>query len=83
MLKEDNLRAIFIEKYGVTIEFPVYYFHQSIFVPHVTDMIVTLGYHIIPKGPTTNIQTTYLDETVEDQTYDEVYGEISGLLLTL
>lgn len=64
--EEENLRAVFIEQYGVTIEFPVYYFHQTTFVPHITDMVVTLGYHIIPKGPNTSIQNTYLDGTVED-----------------
>lgn len=46
-------------------------------------MVVTLGFHTIPKGPTTNIQTTYLDDTIENQTYDELYGQVSGLMLTL
>ena len=34
MLKEDSLQAVFIEQYGVSIEFPVYYTAQTRLVPH-------------------------------------------------
>lgn len=32
--KYEDLRGIFIEDYGVSLDFPTYYHHDAKFVPH-------------------------------------------------
>ena len=55
---ENDLRKIYIENYGVKMEFPAYYIQDAKFVPHKPDLIVQMAQHIIPKGYTHTIQTT-------------------------
>ena len=46
---DQDLRSVFIDNYGVSMELPAYYLHDSKFVPHYRGYVVTTGYHIIPK----------------------------------
>jgi hypothetical protein len=45
---QQDLREIFIENYGVTMEIPAYYYYDAKFVPHSQDQLVTMAFHIIP-----------------------------------
>ena len=44
-----DLRATFLKNYGVSMEFPVYYYVDAKLVPHVDDHIVEAAFHIIPQ----------------------------------
>jgi hypothetical protein len=56
-----DLREIYTEKYGVTMELPGYYQETAKIVPHSPDHVVATAFHITPKSYTSTIQTTYLD----------------------
>ena len=45
----QDLRSVFIENYGVSMEMPVYYHLDAKFVPHFKDYVVSMGFHIIPN----------------------------------
>ena len=44
----NSQRQIFVDKYSVEIEFPAYYYVDSKFVPHYSNLIIVMSYHIIP-----------------------------------
>ena len=71
----EDLRPVFIKNYGVSLEIPAFYYNDAKYVPHFKDYVVTMSQHIIPKTqkPQINIQTTYMDGRVEDNSYDEIY----------
>ena len=41
--KETDLRKIYIQNYGVKMEFPAYYIQDAKFVPHEPDLIVQMA----------------------------------------
>ena len=56
--EENDLRKVFIQNYGVQMEFPGYYIALAKFVPHYDDYVVQASFHIIPKGYSQTVQTT-------------------------
>ena len=73
----EDLRPVFIKNYGVSMEIPAFYYNDAKYVPHFKDYVVTMSQHIIPKKqkPQINIQTTYIDGRVEDNSFDEIYEQ--------
>ena len=59
------------------MEIPAFYYNDAKYVPHFKDYMVTMSQHIIPKKqkPQINIQTTYMDGRVEDNSFDEIYEQ--------
>lgn len=53
--QHEDLRGIYIENYGVDLEFPAYYYQDAKFVPKNHDLVVTMGFHIIPKASVATI----------------------------
>ena len=52
-IKMDDQRDIYVEKYGVDIQFPAFYYIDAKFVPNMSkgmneEHIVVMAYHIIP-----------------------------------
>jgi len=90
-IESQDLRTVFIENYGVSMEMPVYYHSDAKFVPHVKDYLVTMGFHIIPKQQLNmytelekNVQTTYIDGRVEYNSLNEIYDNTGeNLILNL
>ena len=46
--KTSELRKVFLESYGVEMDFPGYYYSDSKFVPNEEKYIIVLAWHIIP-----------------------------------
>ena len=46
--RHHDLRATFLKNYGVSMEFPVYYYVDAKLVPHIEDHIIEAAFHIIP-----------------------------------
>ena len=53
--EHEDLRGVFIDNYGVTLEFPAYYYLDSKFVPSEENLVVTMGFHIIPTNSTAQV----------------------------
>ena len=53
--QKKDLRRVFIENYGVNMELPRFYYHSAKFVPQSKDLIVILGWHIVPLTASTTI----------------------------
>ena len=66
---ENDLRKIYIENYGVKMEFPAYYIQDAKFVPHEPDLIVQMAQHIIPKVFTHTVQTTWINGDVQENEF--------------
>ena len=67
------MKDIFVKQYGVEMDVPGYYFSDSKFVPNSTEgFVVSLQWHIIPDGQNKVVQTTYLDNTYDEQTYSQI-----------
>ena len=43
-------RSNLISRYGVSMELPAFYYYNAQFVPHLTNCLVTMAFHIIPQG---------------------------------
>ena len=50
-------------------------------MPHMPDHIVATAFHIIPKSYTSTIQTTYLDQTFDEQGYEDLYENMGQSIL--
>ena len=48
--EKEDLRKIFTDKFGVRMEFPAYYNYKAVFVPHYEGLIISFGFHCIPKS---------------------------------
>ena len=46
------MRSVFMESFGVEMDFPGYYYYDSKFVPHEDkkNYIIVLAWHIVPTG---------------------------------
>lgn len=49
-LDNDKLRQIFLESYGVEMNFPGYYYQDAKFVPNHNEYIICASWHIVPDG---------------------------------
>ena len=80
---DQDLRSVFIDNYGVSMDLPAYYLHDSKFVPHYRGYVVTTGYHIIPKKQMyqENVQTTYIDQRVQMQAFNEIFSNTGDSLI--
>ena len=67
------MRKVYLESYGVELDFPGYYYCDSKFVPNNTDYIVTLSWHIIPPGKNKQVQTTLVNKTYKDDPFEDLY----------
>jgi len=74
--KQKDLRSIFIKNYGVQMEIPAFHFYDAKFVPHFKAYVVTMAFHVIPKKQAfqNNVQTTFQDGRVEENSFDEIYS---------
>ena len=54
------------------MEIPAYYIYDAKFVPNKKNYIVTLTWHILPKQFTSNVQTTCLNGTIIDSTFQDL-----------
>ena len=46
----SEMRKVFLESYGVEMDFPGYYYSDSKFVPNEDKYIIVTAWHIIPPG---------------------------------
>jgi hypothetical protein len=44
------MRQVYIDSYGVELDFAGCYYHFSKFIPNQKDLILTLCWHITPEG---------------------------------
>ena len=63
------------------MEFPSCYRHLAKIVPHKPDYIVSTAFHIIPKSFEQTVQTTYLDNTFDEQGYEDIYKNMGKSIL--
>ena len=75
------MRKIFIESYGIELDFGGFYYSDSKFVPNHEKYIITACWHIVPKGDSKIVQTTNYDKTVEHHKYEELYNTSQGDIL--
>ena len=90
---QGDQRDIYVEKYGVDIQFPAFYYMDAKFVPGQCrgkgdEYIVVMAYHIIPKQDLLNeveheVQTTSIDGTVQTGTFKDIYGYAEENKMTL
>ena len=52
LVKTSDMRQVFLESYGVEMEFPGFYYYDAKFVPKADshNYIVVLAWHIVPQG---------------------------------
>lgn len=60
--KDENMRKVFVENYGVQLELPVNYNQEAKFVPHYPQLVVTSTKHINPKDDNIEIHTHHIGE---------------------
>ena len=48
--EDTDMRKIFIESYGIQLDFGGFYYSDSKFVPNHEEYIITACWHIVPKG---------------------------------
>ena len=46
----SDKRSVLIERYGVSMELPAYYYYNAVFVPHKKDFLVTMAIHMLPSS---------------------------------
>ena len=54
-IQHADLREVYTEKYGVSMELPGFYQETAKIVPHFPDHIVSTAFHIIPRSYTSTI----------------------------
>ena len=69
------MRKVFIDSYGVELDFAGFYYHSSKFIPSQKDLILTLSWHIVPEGKNKVVQTTMYDRTYQEKPYESLYEE--------
>jgi len=79
--EKADLRKVFTEKYGVTMEFPAFYQEHGKIVPNQTDYVVSTAFHIIPKAYTATVQTTYLDGQYDECNFDELCENVGKSII--
>lgn len=47
----DKLRQIFLESYGIEMNFAGYYYQDAKFVPNQNNYLVCSSWHIVPENP--------------------------------
>ena len=55
------------------MDLPGFYQETAKIVPHSPDHVVATAFHITPRSYSTTVQTTYLDQTFEEQGYEDIY----------
>ena len=70
---KPDMRKVYLESYGVELDFPGYYYSDSKFVPNNPDYIVSLSWHIIPPGKNKQVQTTLIDKTYKDDPFEDLF----------
>ena len=67
------MRKIFIENYGVEMEYPGYYLMDARFVPYDEKYLINLSWLINPVPQTlgTTTQTTFIDGTYKENSEGE------------
>ena len=75
----NNLRKIFIENYGVEMEYPGYYLMDARFVPYDEKYLINLSWLINPSPSTlgTTTQTTFIDGTYKENAEEDEEGKKS------
>ena len=58
-VEEKDMRKVYIDAYGMELDFAGYYYHSSKFIPNQDDLILTLCWHITPEGKNKVVQTTF------------------------
>lgn len=71
------MRKVYIDAYGVELDFAGYYYHSSKFVPNHDDLILTLSWHITPEGKNKRVQTTttQYERNYYEKPYESLYKE--------
>jgi hypothetical protein len=69
------MRKVYIDAYGVELDFAGFYYHSSKFIPNQNDLILNLCWHITPEGKNKVVQTTKYNRSVTEEQYDKVYEE--------
>ena len=69
------MRSVFLESYGVEMNFPGYYYYDSKFVPleGKTNYIIVLAWHIVPAGQSKRVQTTMFNKTFKTGPFEDLY----------
>jgi|APSaa5957512535_1039671.scaffolds.fasta_scaffold91613_1 hypothetical protein len=70
----SDMRQVFIDAYGVELDFAGFYYHCSKFVPNQEDLVLTLCWHITPEGNNKVVQTTKYDRTFFEKPYESLYS---------
>ena len=73
--QSSDMRQVFLESYGVEMDFPGYYYYDSRFVPKEDKVkyIIVLAWHIVPQGRNKRVQTTRFDKTFKDDPFEDLY----------
>ena len=69
------MRQVFLESYGVEMEFPGFYYYDAKFVPkaNVHKYIIVLAWHIVPQGKNKKVQTTKINKTYKTDPFEDLY----------
>lgn len=49
-IPDSDMKKVLKTKFGVKMRFPGFYNDQAIIVPHMSDLVMSTGFHIIPKN---------------------------------
>ena len=81
-LDEDatDFRSNFMEQYGVDIQFPSFYSSHGVLVPHKKNMIVSTGFHTIPRIDDQVVQVTEYDEKAKGKVYDSNFSSMYDMV---
>ena len=57
------------------MEFPAFYYYNAKFVPNQSDHLLIMEFHIIPDCDKTKVQTTFQDDSVQENLFRELYDK--------
>ena len=65
------------------MEVPSFNFIDGKLVPNQDEFVITTAFHILPKKQMfqNNVQTTYIDGTYEEHSFDEIYEQTGESIL--
>jgi hypothetical protein len=70
---DTDMRKVYIDSYGVELDFAGFYYHSSKFIPNQNELILTLFWHITPEGKNKVVQTTMYDGSWNEAPYESIY----------
>ena len=70
------MRKVFIDAYGVELDFAGFYYSTCKFIPKQKDLILNVCWHIVPEGRKKVVHTkTTSKNTFSEKPYEKIYDQ--------